>query len=85
MKFHVTSTCYDGEDVLLEHYPWLKDFDYKDRLITVKSLEELMDLINKTKYYGIILFSEREKYDPKLRKWIGTGAPELEIYDGFRE
>ena len=91
MKFYVTSTYYDGEDVLLEHYPWLKDFEYKDRLITVKSLEELMGLINKVEYNeinggcGVILFSEHEKYDLKLRKWIGTGVPELEIYDGYRE
>lgn len=64
MKFYVTSTCYDGEDVLLEHYPWLKDFEYKDRLITVKSLEELMDLINKTTCNGIIIFSDMRNMIP---------------------
>ena len=57
MKIYVTSTCWDGEDVLIEHYPWLKDFEYKDRLITVKSLKALMDLINKTARNSIILFS----------------------------
>lgn len=85
MKIYVTSTCWDGEDVLIEHYPWLKDFEYNDRLITVKSLEDLMNLVNKTECNCIALFSEHEKYDPKLRKWVGTGVPELEIYDGYRE
>lgn len=85
MKIYVTSTCWKGEDVLIEHYPWLKDFEYKDGLITVKSLEALMDLVNKTERDGIILFPEHEKYDPKLRKWVETGVPELEIYDGYRE
>lgn len=69
----------------IEHYPWLKDFEYKDRLITIKSLEALMDLVKKTEFNGIILVPEHEKYDPKLRKWVGTGVPELEIYDGYRE
>ena len=85
MKIYVTSTCWDWEDALLDHYPWLKDFEYKDRLITIKSLEDLMNLINKAEPNGIILFPEHEEYDPKLRKWIGTGVPELEIYDGYRE
>lgn len=86
MKIYVTSTYWgETEDILIEHYPWLKDFEYNDRLITVKSLEDLMNLVNETKRNGVILFPEHEKYDPKLRKWVGTGVPELEIYDGYRE
>ena len=86
MKIYVTSTCWDNkENGLIEHYPWLKDFEYEDRLITVKSLEDLMNLVNKTERNGIILFPEHEVYDPKLRKWVGTGVPEIEIYDGYRE
>ena len=85
MKIYVTSTCWDREDALIEHYPWLKDFEYKDGLITIKSLKALMDLVKKTERNGIILFPEHEKYDPKLRKWVGTGIPELEIYNGYRE
>lgn len=87
MKFYIESTNWgDKEKDLIEHYPWLKDFGYEDEHITVKSLEALMDLVNKTgRIGGIILFTEREVYDPKLKKWIGTGVPAIEIYDGYRE
>lgn len=87
MKFYIESTNWgDKEKDLIEHYPWLKDFGYEDEHITVKSLEALMDLVNKTgRIGGIILFTEHEVYDPKLKKRVGTGVPEIEIYDGYRE
>ena len=45
MKFYIESTMYGNkEEDLVEHYPWLKEFEYKDRHITVKSLKALMDL-----------------------------------------
>lgn len=87
MKFYIESTMWGiKEEDLIEHYPWLKEFGYKDEHITVKSLKALMDLVNKIGVTdGIILFSEREVYDPKSKKWIGTGVPSIEIYDGYRE
>ena len=87
MKFYIESTMYgDKEEDLIEHYPWLKDFKYKDGQIIVNNLKALMDLINKIKVNGgIIIFPEHEVYDPKLKKWIGTGVPAIEIYDGYRE
>lgn len=87
MKFYIESTMYgDKEEDLVEHYPWLKEFEYQDGHITVKSLKTLMKLVNKIKANdGIIVFPEREVYDPKSKKWIGTGVPNIEIYDGYRE
>lgn len=87
MKFYIESTAYgDKEEDLVEHYPWLKDFEYKDGQIIVNDLKALMDLINKIKVNdGVIIFPEREVYDPKSKKWIGTGVPAIEIYDGYRE
>ena len=87
MKFYIESTNWGGKEKdLIEHYPWLKEFEYKDRHISVESLEALMDLVNKTRTTGgIILSSEHEVYDPKSKKWIGTGVPGIEIYDGYRE
>lgn len=87
MKFYIESTMYGNkEEDLVEQYPWLKEFEYKDRHITVKSLEALMDLLNKTGVTnGVILFSDHEIYDPKSKKWIGAGVPEIEIYDWYRE
>lgn len=87
MKFYIESIMYgDKEEDLVEHYPWLKDFEYKDGQIVVNDLEALMDLINKTKANdGIVIFREREVYDPKSKKWIGTGVPNIEIYDAYRE
>lgn len=85
MKFHIESTkCGNGEDVLIKKYPLLKNFGYKDEYITVKNLKELMDLANKAGA-SIILTSEHEIYDPKLKVWIGTGVPNIEIYDWYRE
>lgn len=85
MKFHIESTrCGTKEDVLIEYYPLLKEFGYKDEHITVENLEALMDLANKAGF-SIILTSEYEVYDPKLKKWIGTGVPNIEIYDWYRE
>lgn len=87
MKFYIESTNWgDKEEDLVKYYPWLKEFEYKDGHISVESLEALMDLINKTKANdGIVIFREREVYDPKSKKWIGTGVPNIEIYDGYRE
>ena len=87
MKFYIESTNWgDKEEDLVKYYPWLKEFEYKDGHITVESLEALMDLVNKIRVTdGIILFSEHEVYDPKSKKWIGTGVPKIEIYDGYRE
>lgn len=87
MKFHIESTNWgDKEKDLIEHYPWLKDFGYEDEHITVKSLKALMDLVSKTRVTdGIILLSDHTIYDPKLKKWVKTGVPAIEIYDGYRE
>ena len=85
MKFRIESTkCSTEEHVLIKHYPLLKDFGYKDGYITVKNLKELMDLANKAGF-SIILTNEHEIYDPKLKVWIGTGVPNIEIYDCYRE
>ena len=86
MKFYISSTVYgDGEDMLAK-YSWLKDFGYEDRHIVVNTLEELMDLLNKIKRTdGICLFPNHEIYDGKSHKWVATGIPEIEIYDGYRE
>ena len=87
MKFYIESTrCGDEEETLIENYPMLKEFGYKDRHITVENLEALMDLVNKTNINcGVILTSEREVYDPKSKEWVGTGVPNIEIYDWYRE
>ena len=85
MKFHIESTRWNTkEEDLIEHYPWLKDFKYKDEHISVESLKALMKLVN-VAGCGIILTSEREIYDPKSKKWVGTGVPNIEIYDWYRE
>lgn len=87
MKFYIESTNWGGKEKdLIEHYPWLKDFGYEDEHITVKSLKALMDLVNKTRVTdGIILLSDHNIYDPKSKKWIRTGVPAIEIYDGYKE
>ena len=88
MKFHIESTIWgDEEKDLIDHYPMLKEFGYKDEHITINSLKAFMDLVNKTSISngGIIVFPEYEIYDPKAKKWIGTGVPNIEIYDGYRE
>lgn len=87
MKFHIESTMWGAEEEdLIEHYPLLKEFGYKDGHITVESLEAFMDLVNKTNINGgVILTSEREVYDPKSKKWVGTGVHNIEIYDWYRE
>lgn len=87
MKFYIESTNWGNkEEDLVEHYPWLKEFGYKDEHITVESLEALMDLVNKAGAMdGIILTLEHKVYDPKSKKWIGTGVPNIEIYDAYRE
>lgn len=87
MKFYIESTNWGSEEKdLIEHYPWLKDFEYKDGHILVKSLKALMDLVNKTRVTdGIVLLSDHDIYDPKSKKWIRTGVPKIEIYDGYRE
>lgn len=88
MKFHIESTMWgDKEEDLIEHYPMLKEFEYKDEHITVDSLEALMNLVNNPSISnsGIIVFPEYEIYDPKAKKWIGAGVPNIEIYDGYRE
>lgn len=85
MKFHIESTNWGrNEETLIENYPSLKEFGYKDEHITVESLEALMDLANKTGS-RIILSPEYDVYDPKSKKWIGTGVPSIEIYDWYRE
>lgn len=87
MKFHIESTMWGAEEEdLIEHYPLLKEFGYKDGHITINSLEAFMDLVNKTDINGgVILTSEREVYDPKSKKWVGTGVHNIEIYDWYRE
>lgn len=87
MKFHIESTMWGAEEEdLIEHYPLLKEFGYKDGHITINSLEAFMDLVNKTNINGgVILTSEREVYDPKSKKWVGTGVHNIEIYDWYRE
>lgn len=87
MKFHIESTRWGAEEEdLIEHYPLLKEFGYKDGHITINSLEAFMDLVNKTNINGgVILTSEREVYDPKSKKWVGTGVHNIEIYDWYRE
>lgn len=87
MKFHIKSTMWGAEEEdLIEHYPLLKEFGYKDGHITINSLEAFMDLVNKTNINGgVILTSEREVYDPKSKKWVGTGVHNIEIYDWYRE
>lgn len=87
MKFYIESTNWgDKEKDLIEHYPWLKDFGYEDEHITIDSLEVLMDLVNKTgPSNGICVFPNHLVYDPKSKKWIGTGVPVIEIYDDYRE
>lgn len=87
MKFHIESTMWGAEEEdLIEHYPLLKEFEYKDGHITINSLEAFMDLVNKTNINGgVILTSEREVYDPKSKKWVGTGVHNIEIYDWYRE
>lgn len=85
MKFYIESTTFGTkEEALIENYPLLKEFGYKDNCITVESLEALIDFINKTGQC-IILSSEHKTYDPKLKDFIGNGVPEIEIYDGYRE
>lgn len=85
MKFHIESTNWGNkEEDLIEHYPWLKDFEYKDGQIIVNNLTALMDLTINVNV-GIIIFPEHEVYDPKSKKWIATGVPNIEIYDGYRE
>ena len=45
-----------------------------------------MKLVNKTKANDdIILYREYTIYDPKAKKWVGTGVPNIEIYDAYRE
>ena len=89
MKFYIESTMWgDKEEDLIEHYPVLKEYGYKDGHITIDSLKALMKLVNDPSISnsgGIILFSEYEIYDPKKKKWIGTGVPNIEIYDAYRE
>lgn len=87
MKFHIESTRWGTKEKdLIEHYPMLKEFGYKDEHITINSLEAFMDLVNKTNINGgVILTSEREVYDPKSKKWVGTGVHNIEIYDWYRE
>lgn len=85
MKFHIESTRWGTvEEALLENYPLLKEFGYKDEHITVENLEALIDLATKAGF-SIVLGPEYKIYDPKLTEWIGTGVPEIEIYDWYRE
>ncbi len=68
MKFHIESTMWgDKEKDLIDHYPVLKEFGYKDEHITINSLKALMDLVNETSISngGVILFPEYDIYDPK--------------------
>lgn len=87
MNFHIESVMWgDKEKDLIDHYPILKEFGYKDGHVTIDSLEALMKLVNKTKANdGIILYREYTIYDPKAKKWVGTGVPNIEIYDAYRE
>ena len=87
MKFHIESVMWGyKEKNLIDHYPILKEFGYKDGYIVIDSLEALMNLVNKTKANdGIILCREYTIYDPKAKKWVGTGVPNIEIYDAYRE
>lgn len=89
MKFHIESTRWGTKEKdLIDHYPMLKEFGYKDEHITIDSLEAFMDLVNNPSISnsgGIIVFPEHTIYDPKTKDWIGTGVPNIEIYDWYRE
>lgn len=88
MKFHIESTRWGtNEKDLIDHYPMLKEFGYKDEHITINSLKAFMDLVNNPSIRngGIIVFPEYEIYDLKKKKFAGTGVPSIEIYDGYRE
>ena len=88
MKFHIESTRWGtNEKDLIDHYPMLKEFGYKDEHITINSLKAFMDLVNNPSISnsGIIVFPSHEIYDPKAKKWVGTGVPNIEIYDAYRE
>lgn len=88
MKFHIESTRWGtNEKDLIDHYPMLKEFGYKDEHITINSLKAFMDLVNNPSISngGIIVFPEYEIYDLKKKKCAGTGVPSIEIYDGYRE
>lgn len=90
MKFHIESTKWGTKEKdLIDHYPMLKEFGYKDEHITIDSLEAFMDLVNNPSISnsgsGIIVFPEHTIYDPKTKDWIKTGVPNIEIYDWYRE
>lgn len=88
MKFHIESTRWGTKEKdLIDHYPMLKEFGYKDEHITIDSLEAFMDLVNNPSISnsGIIVFPDHEIYDPKAKKWIETGVPKIEINDGYGE
>ena len=72
---------------MIDHYPILKEFGYKDGHITINSFKSFMNLVNDPSISnsGIIVFPEYETYDLKKKKWVGTGMPSIEIYDGYRE
>ena len=88
MKFHIESVLWGNEEKdLIEHYPMLKEFGYKDEHITINSLKAFMDLVNSPsiRNVGIIVYPEYEIYDLKKKKWVGKSVPGLELYDGYRE
>lgn len=64
---------YDGKVFGFEVSDHAKERGYLDYRTLAHMLEDL------------ILISEHEVYDPKSKKWIGTGVPAIEIYDGYRE
>lgn len=89
MKFHIESTKWGTKEKdLIEHYPMLKEFGYKDEHITINSLNALMKLVNDPSISnsgGIIIFPEHTIHDPKVNVWVKTGVPGIEIYDWYRE
>lgn len=75
MKFTVYSSAYMNPDDerLLRDYPVLKNYNYREGSIEIKTIEELMRLSTEVGHPFVIGNDE----DP--------ANPELEIYDDWRE
>lgn len=87
MQFYLTSTNGNDPDRLLERYPWLRKYGFKDNHITVNTLEELVEIANEMSTHGcgICVFARHQEFDRKKLKWVDTNEPEIELYDGYRE
>jgi hypothetical protein len=70
MKFHIESTRWGTKEKdLIDHYPMLKEFGYKDEHVTIDSLEAFMDLVNNPSISnnGIIVFLNTRYMTQKQR------------------